>query len=113
MKKRIPSSKTERQLAAAHQRALLISDLNDDESLALRLAEGESWDANSVHLAMLMSRHSYSTKLQPILDDQDDTVAGRRTRQVTIRRNSYTPEFEPSRHEMRIFDALDGIVTEM
>ena len=113
MKKRIPSSKTERQLAAAHQRALLISDLNDDESLALRLAEGESWDANSVHLAMLMSRHSYSTKLHPIIDDQDDTVAGRRTRQVTIRRNSYTPEFEPSRHEMRIFDALDGIVTEM
>ncbi|MEN8257377.1 MAG: hypothetical protein ABFS09_05895 [Thermodesulfobacteriota bacterium] len=113
MKKRMPSTKTERQLAAAHQRALLISDLKEEESLALRLAEGESWNSTSMHLAMLMSRNSYSSKLHSTNGEQDDTVAGRRTRQVTIRRNSFTPEFEPSRHEMRIFDSLDGIVTEM
>jgi hypothetical protein len=111
MKKGI-HTKTDRQLAAVHQRALLVSSLKDDESLALRLAEGESWDAQSMHVAMLMSGESYISKLLPPSDD-DNTSPGRRIRQVTVRRNSFTPEFEPSRHEMRIFDALDGIVTEM
>ncbi len=110
MKKRI-HTKTDRQLAAVHQRALLVSSLKDDESLALRLAEGESWDAKSMHVAMLMSGEAYISKLIPPCDD--DSSPGPRIRQVTVRRNSFTPEFEPSRHEMRIFDALDGIVTEM
>lgn len=111
MKKNI-CTKTDRQLTAAHQRALLVSGLKKDETLALRLAEGESWNAQSMHLAMLMSGESYISKLLPQSNDDDD-FAGQRTRQVTIRRNAFTPEFEPSRHEMRIFDALDGIVTEM
>ncbi len=111
MKKRT-YKKTDRQLAAAHQRALLVSSLNDDESLALRLAEGESWNAQSMHLAMLMSGESFLSKLLP-RNHAEDSSPGRRIRQVTIRRNSFTPEFEPSRHEMRVFDSLDGIVTEM
>lgn len=111
MKKMIPT-KTDRQLAAVHQRALLVSTIKGDESLVLRFAEGDSWDAQSMHLAMLMSGDSYINKLLPCSKDQDCSP-GQRIRQVTIRRNSFTPEFEPSRHEMRIFDSLDGIVQEM
>ncbi|MBU0681649.1 MAG: hypothetical protein KKD73_09525 [Proteobacteria bacterium] len=111
MKKSTPT-KTDRQLAAVHQGALLVSNLKDDESLALRLAEGESWTAQSMHLALLMSGETYINKLLPKNHDEDGSH-GRRIRQVTIRRNTFTPEFEPSRHEMRIFDSLDGLVTEM
>ncbi len=112
MKKNRPRSKSDRQLAAVHQRALLISDLKGDDTLALRLAEGESWNSQSMHLAMLMSGESFIHKMLPGTTDEAASP-GRRIRQVTIRRNSFTPEFEPSRHEMRIFDSLDGVVTEM
>lgn len=110
--KKMSANKTDRQLAAVHQRALLVSTKKGDESFAFRFAEGESWDAQSIHLAMLMSGETCTSKLLPASTD-DDSSPGRRIRQVTIRRNTFTPEFEPSRHEMRIFDSLDGIVTEM
>lgn len=111
MKKDTPN-KTDRQLAAVHHRALVVSSMKGDESLALRFAEGESWNDQSMHLALLMSGESYINKLLPTSRDDGDSP-GQRIRQVTIRRNCFTPEFEPSRHEMRIFDSLDGIVTEM
>ena len=112
MKKNHPSRNSDRQLTAVHQGALLVTGLKGDESLAFRLAEGECWNAHSMHLALLMSGEPLLSKLLPTGDDPDSSP-GRRIRQVTIRRNSFIPEFEPSRHEMRIFDSLDGIVTEM
>lgn len=111
MKKRT-AHKTECPLSVGHQGAFLVTDLQTEEGYALRLAAGESWDSRAMHLAMLMSGQAYIAKLD-FGDRDNDLAPGRRIRQVTIRRNSFTPEFEPSRHEMRIFDALDGIVTEM
>ncbi len=102
--KKLPPNKTDRQLAAVRQGALLVPSIKGDESLALRFAEGESWNARSMHLAMLMSGESYISKLQPTGHDRDDSP-GQCIHQVTIRRNTFTPEFEPSRHDMRIFDS--------
>lgn len=95
---------------AARQQAFIVTDLEEEQGYTLRLAEGEAWDAGAVSLAMLMSGKSYINKID---FGEAASCACRRMCQATLRRNSYTPECEPSRHEMRIFDALDGIVTEM
>ncbi|PLX50910.1 MAG: hypothetical protein C0613_02435 [Desulfobulbaceae bacterium] len=104
------TKKIKRQLMAARQQAFVVADLEEEQGYALRLAEGEAWDAGAVSLAMLMSGKSYINKID---FGETDTCACRRMCQATLRRNSFTPECEPSRHEMRIFDALDGLVTEM
>ncbi|MDR9502042.1 MAG: hypothetical protein RI601_09635 [Desulfurivibrionaceae bacterium] len=112
MKKNHPSRNADGHRSTVHQGALLVCGQQSDEGLALRLAEGESWNGQAMHLALLVSGESLLSTL--LATDKDpDGCPGRRIRQATIRRNSFTPEFEPSRHEMRIFDALDGIVTEM
>lgn len=88
--------------------------LFDVDHAAIRLAKGESWNQSAVQLAMLMTSDSYRAKMPGRLqlcdeeDDQQETI-----RPMIIRSNSFRPEFEPSRHEMRVFDDLDGIVTEM
>ncbi len=89
---------------------LMLTHESAINGFSIRLAGGASWDKRSVELAMLVAQGTYLDKLhvpQPVDD------AGLRMNQVTIRRNHFEPYFEPSRHEMRIFDALDGIVTEM
>ena len=92
-----------------HQ-TLMLSKKNNSDGFSVRLAKGEAWDNRSVEMAIMVVQETYLEKLH--VPQKDDDV-GFRMNQVTIRRNNFTPEYEPSRHEMRIFDALDGVVTEM
>ena len=73
--------------------------LIDKNQPAIRLAPGESWDKKSIKLAMLLTA----------LKSENQGNSG----DMLIRSNRFSPEFEPSRHEMRVFDDLDGLVTEM
>ena len=95
---------------AVQDQTLMLANEKNLNGFSVRLTSGESWDNRSMELAMLVVQETYLDKLQ-IPQPVDDV--GFRMNQVTIRRNHFAPEFEPSRHEMRIFDALDGMVTEM
>lgn len=89
---------------------LMFSKENKTGGFSVRLADGESWDNRSVELAIMVVQDTYLDKIY-VPEENDD--AGFRMNQVMIRRNNFTPEYEPSRHEMRIFDSLDGVATEM
>ena len=104
-------SKSKMCATVVQDQTLMLAKENTLNGFSMRLADGESWDNRSVEIAMLVARETYLDKLHvPQADDED---VGFRMNHITIRRNQFEPEFEPSRHEMRIFDALDGIVTEM
>lgn len=92
------------------KQTLTLNKQNNTDGFSVRLAEGESWNGRSVELAIMVVQETYLDKLHVPHTDAD---VGFRMNQVTIRRNSFTPDYEPSRHEMRIFDAMDGVVTEM
>jgi hypothetical protein len=96
--------------AGKQNQTLMLSKKNKTNGFSVRLADGESWDQRSVELAMMIVQDTYLDKIHV---PQNNTDAGLRMNQVTIRRNHFVPEYEPTRHEMRIFDELDGVVTEM
>ncbi len=89
---------------------LMLSKENKTSGFSVRLADGESWDNRSVELAIMVVQDTYLDKIY-VPEKNDDS--GFHMNQVMIRHNHFTPEYEPSRHEMRIFDALDGVATEM
>lgn len=104
------TTKNKKRVSANQHQTLMLTKESKLNGFSVRLAEGESWDNNVVELAMLVVGETYLEKLQ---SPQPTNDAGLRMNQISIRRNHFEPEFEPSRHEMRIFDALDGVVTEM
>ncbi len=104
------TSKNKLHGTVAQDQTLMLAEEKNLNGFSMRLADGESWDNRSVEIAMLVARETYLNKLHV---PQKDTDVGFRMNHITIRHNHFAPEFEPSRHEMRIFDALDGVVTEM
>ncbi len=101
---------TKNKTTGKQDQTLMLNKKNQTSGFSVRLASGEAWNNRSVELAIMVVQETYLNKLH--VPQQDDDI-GFRMNQVTIRRNNFTPEYEPSRHEMRIFDALDGVVTEM
>ena len=89
---------------------LILHKQSKTNGFSVRLAKGESWNNRSVELAIMVVQEKYLEKLHL---PQKNNAVGFHMNQVSIRHNTFIPEFEPSRHEMRIFDALDGFVTEM
>ncbi|MEN8141951.1 MAG: hypothetical protein ABFR97_12095 [Thermodesulfobacteriota bacterium] len=85
--------------------------LVDSDLTAIRLGTGASWNQQAAGLALLVTDDVYRDKMPGRLVAADDQQSS--CTPMTLRRNSFTPDFEPSRHEMRVFDDLDGIVTEM
>lgn len=96
--------------ARQQAQTLMLNKHNKTSGFSVRLADGETWDSRSVELAIMVVQDTYLDKI--FVPEQNDD-AGFRMNQVQIRRNHFTPQYEPSRHEMRIFDSLDGVVTEM
>ena len=90
---------------------LMLTEQSKPNGFSIHLADGESWDNRSTELAIMVANETYLEKIHVPQKNNEDS--GLRMNHVTIRRNAFTPEYEPSRHDMRIFDALDGIVTEM
>ena len=85
-----------------------------DNRISFRLAPGEAWNKATIGLAMLVTSEDYQqTRIGQALalDENRDKTSKIPTR--IIRRNDFHAEYEPSRHEMRVFDDLDGMVTEM
>ncbi len=91
----------------------LDSVLIDTDQIAIRLAEGESWSNSAMGLAMLVTSDGYRQKMPGRIQQCQYDCHDKGTAPMLMRRNSFQPDFEPNRHEMRIFDDLDGIVTEM
>jgi hypothetical protein len=89
---------------------LILQKPSKTNSFSVRLADGESWNNRSVKLAIMVVQEKYLEKLHLPQNNKDIDFC---MNHVTIRHNKFIPEYEPSRHEMRIFDTLDGIVTEM
>lgn len=94
----------------SENQTLILQKPSKTNGFSVRLADGESWNNRSVELAIMVVQETYLEKLH--LPEKNADV-GFRMNHVTIRHNKFIPEYEPSRHEMRIFDTLDGIVTEM
>ena len=90
---------------------LMLTEQSKPNGFSIRLADGESWDNRSTELAIMVAHEKYLEKIHVL--EKNNTNTSFRLNHITIRRNAFTPEYEPSRHDMRIFDALDGIVTEM
>lgn len=104
------TTKNKKRVTAKQHQTLMLTKESTLNGFSVRLAEGEPWDNNAMELAMLVVGETYLEKLKTPQSVDD---VGQRMNQITIRHNHFAPEFEPSRHEMRIFDALDGVVTEM
>ena len=92
------------------QRTLLVNNTDGSAGLSIRFSQGESWDEQSAQLAMLVSQQQMLNEINICQRSADDHCY---IDQVIIKRNHHQPLFEPSRHEMRVFDDLDGLVPEM